>query len=754
MATGNSSSFTPRKEAQELGQLTIKGQAPSVGINSFSRGINVSSQQAVQFGAPYVSTQQTANFIQNLGQFNDSIRSFGASFSKYDTAQNALQGESDALGADPEVQRKIFREGLDQAVKDGLFPENAHPIYRMNFIQTAATAQAYESLPEELSKTADPLTTGDNTDSIGSTLSKKVIENANQLPDALARKAYIETGMKLARQTQQQAEARREVNFKQDKERDAGIAASGAVNSVIAAVAQGDEASLPALLSSVQQQADSMYAQRIANSPKKLWDAAQAQVLLKVANKTITPEQGQLVLDKIAGQVTAGTGTLGSIPDIGGELATSTHKMTTLVDQQGDTAKKAYQLRDFTSKEKIDDYLTERVRNGQSVNDFDTQEAIAKDVAKAGNMSISHARRLVKEEAKSVSEAEKNKVSDQGSFARLKEETQTDPTKALESIELAYNGGRGAITRADRDVLRKEAIEQGDIGKDLSAVKFSASDTDADVDGMFKKSPLAAMLDAKEPTTMQQYQTLKATAQDTAQRIAIDKVKELRLLDAESQLRTTNPTEWNKRVLQVTNEAKKEALVQASQLFDVVKDNPAVADPTYGPQYSADVLVSRSIQNKFMQNPDSLDVADKYTLSSQVASIPNKEALALTGNEVQRKQASAALDAIYHVVGVNPVDLVNGKTKQGYPIDASRFDKDKDLFFQSVEQWNVIMGQYAKVSATSPQFEETYGFKLLSKLGIDPYSKEAESFLLRQKTLVEKRAIPTVNKFIKSQLSK
>jgi hypothetical protein len=58
-----------------------------------------------------------------------------------------------------------------------------------------------------------------------------------------------------------------------------------------------------------------------------------------------------------------------------------------------------------------------------------------------------------------------------------------------------------------------------------------------------------------------------------------------------------------------------------------------------------------------------------------------------------------------------------------------------------------------KVSPTTPDFENTYGFKLLSKLGIDPYSQEAESFLLRQKTLVEKRAVPTVNKFIKSQLS-
>lgn len=753
MATGISTSFVPRKEAQELGGLTIKGEAPNVGIANFTRGVNVTPQQAVQFGAPYVSTQQTANFIQSLGQFNDAVRSFGISYNKYDTEQNAMQGEADALGADPEVQRKIFREGLDKAVKDGLFPENAHPVYRMNFIQTAAKAQAYQTLPDELAKTAEPLISAENTEPIGGVLSKKVIDNANQLPDILSRKAYIETGLQLARQTQQQAEAQRLSLFRGKKTENATITAAGSVRELATAIHTGNENDIPLFLAGAQAQFNNIRNQNISNPSGVFFSSLSETVEGMVKNREISPSEGEKALEYAVNSITTqGTNTLGSIPDIQEKYQQARHRITVFVDQQGETAMKERDRRDKAANETLRDYFVAAQDAGQAVNRRDFIVKAAKELESRG-FDYNHAFRLARAMGDEVTADAVKRPSDAGVEATLTQLATDNPDMA--EPEIAQQEAAKTITRKKAAELRQIAAENRDTQADFKNAGASVNDTDSMVDQLFQQdAALSKLLAVKDENAMYAYNTIRSTAQQTYITLANQGIKELKAQDPDGKMRKENPPLWREKVVAVINEAKSKASQDAIAMKKDAKEHPFVNDPTFGPQWSADVSLATRLIARADQDPSKFSVANRYTVANFLPKMRNMEQVAMLGNETEKKQATASLDRLHHTIGVNPVDFVNGKTKNGFPIDASKFDKSRDAFFQNVDQWNAVMGEYAKVGQLSPDFEKTTGFKLLSKLGIDPYSDEATAFLLRQKALVELRSVPSLNALQRKYLSK
>lgn len=323
--------FTPRKEAQDVQDLNVSASAPSVGISNFYRGVNVTGLQTPEFGAPYVSTQQTANFINSLGQFNDGLTRFGAAYNKFDTEQNKLQGEADALES-PDQAREIFKRGLDQAVKDGLFPSNAHPVYRMNFMETAAQAQTMRDLPDILEKSKYELADPNNMAPIGQSLTEKTDEyiRTNYANNPLAASAARKQAQALIAQKQSEISNLRETQFRQASVQAVDQKGAGIIGGIADAQRTGNEEALPTYVQQFQATYDSMYRSGVPNPAAKAWDQVKAGFMLRVRNGEMTPEEVRQAVDLLGNNIKSGTGMWADIAEVKQGMSELDHTLTVL----------------------------------------------------------------------------------------------------------------------------------------------------------------------------------------------------------------------------------------------------------------------------------------------------------------------------------------------------------------------------------------------------------------------------------------
>lgn len=747
--SGISPNFTPRKEAQELQPLSPRASAPTVGIARFTSGINVAPQQMVQFGDPYVSTQQTANFINSLGQFNDGLTRFGAAYNKYDTEQNKLQGEADALES-PDQAREIFKKGLDQAVKDGLFPSNAHPVYRMNFMETAAQAQTLRDLPDLLEKSKYELADPNNTAPIGQSLTERTDEyiRTNYANNPLAANAARKQAQALISQKQSEISNLRETQFRQASVQAVDQKGAGIIGGIADAQRTGNEEALPAYVQQFQDTYDGMYRSGVPNPAAKAWDQVKAGFMLKVRNGEMTPEEVRQAVDLLGNNIKSGTGMWADISEVKQGMAELDHSLTVMEETKASKASTQAKRRDEEAWKEAQDMFTEAQRTGAPITSDMTEQA-AQAIHKANpSIGILRARRLALEAQRSVVSAASTAKSDPTILASTQDLVKNTPRQAIPVIE-----GRvrtGIITPAEGAKLKEEAQKNSNVLTiiDEAGAKELRSSVASEIKGLYQGPMSTSALDPNSAASLAALQSqadkvYADAAQSEAEKIIAD--------PASLKLRETNPAAFNAKIREGLNKAKQQAVQFATQAKKGLAESAGtVKDDSFG-QWAPVVATTRATLTAVTKKGGQPDAYDKIYL----ASIPNQMRdianVYRYGNETEKKQAGAAYGALLKMGGYSPDIVINGKSPEGVVINTKDMDKDRDLFFQNRQQWENAVQEYNK-AITQPdpkKIENTKMMRMFKALGINDEELQ-QAFLLRQSYLVKQRLVPTIDEIIKN----
>lgn len=739
--------FTPRKEAQDVQDLNVSASAPSVGISNFYRGVNVTGLQTPEFGAPYVSTQQTANFINSLGQFNDGLTRFGAAYNKFDTEQNKLQGEADALES-PDQAREIFKRGLDQAVKDGLFPSNAHPVYRMNFMETAAQAQTMRDLPDILEKSKYELADPNNMAPIGQSLTEKTDEyiRTNYANNPLAASAARKQAQALIAQKQSEISNLRETQFRQASVQAVDQKGAGIIGGIADAQRTGNEEALPTYVQQFQATYDSMYRSGVPNPAAKAWDQVKAGFMLRVRNGEMTPEEVRQAVDLLGNNIKSGTGMWADIAEVKQGMSELDHTLTVMEDAKSSKAYTQAKHRDEEAGNVAQDVFAEAKRTGAPITNEMVEQA-AQSIHKANpSVSLLRARRLALESSRAVTAAAATAKSDPQILAATEDLVKSNPRQAIPEIEGRVKAG--IITPAEGAKLKEEAKKNSNVLTimDEAGAKELRSSVASEIKGLYQGPMSTAALD---PNSAASLAALQAQADKVYSDAAQSEAEKIISDPASLQLRETNPAAFNAKLREGLNKAKQQAVQFATQAKKgLAESGGVVKDDSFG-QWAPVVATTRATLTAVTKKGGQPDAYDKIYL----ASIPNQMRdianVYRYGNETEKKQAGAAYGALLKMGGYSPDIVITGKSPEGVVINTKDMDKDRDLFFQNRKQWESAVQEYNK-AITQPdpkKIENTKMMKMFKALGINDEELQ-QAFLLRQSYLIKQRAVPTIDDII------
>lgn len=751
MATGSLTSFIPRREAQELGSLTIKGDAPSIGINSFSRGINVAPQQAVQFGAPYVSTQQTANFIASLGQFNDAIGRFGAAYNAYDTKQNELQGEADATTMDPELRSRLFNElkgNVDKAVEEGILPKAMHPVYKMNFIQTAAKNQTAQDLPAILDQERLRLTDAGATN-IGGQLASKAQEYLNErYTDPLSRVAASKTAESIVLNHQTQFEAQRNANFDnqyfQQKDTD--------LQNNLDLLAQtyeegGDENLRPSLYAQIGQRitGDKDPNGRIS---KAILDRAESMLA-----RGVPPEQVKNYVEELGLNVQSGNGLWAktssgreAITKIQDQLLTFTSKRASLARDQRNDDYKTIELQSEAD-------VNAAIRDGKIVTRADADALAASIHQKYPTIDKNIITLKVDTALKTVNNNAASEKSRPDLVAAVEDQIRRDPKKALATLDYFRNTKAG-LTPSTIDELEVKAREADDEDKLTTAAdgykKLEQTIKDNVLPMFATKGAMSGLSEVDSKENAQKRDTVISSVDSfgrTALRSAIRRVMDE---DAAGQnLRKTNPTAFKLKVDDAINEAIKRTTDFGLKSGEAAqKDKAFQTDSEELGEFTAPMMsIGNMVKDINAKNPSDITLEDKIALQ-RVPDLKNDlvNVMRYGVSEQKKKQAATAYGILQSYIGWSPDSIINGKDELGVPLDKKNIDPKNGLFFQNEQQYNEVMAEFNAVKKAGGNIGETKIAKMFKALEIP--KEEQQRFIAAQQYYIAKRRIPSFKEIL------
>lgn len=751
MATGTPSAFVPRKEAQELGGLTIKGDAPNVGIANFSRGINVTPQQAVQFGAPYVSTQQTANFIQSLGQFNDSIRSFGISYNKYDTEQNAMQGEADAATIDPAERARLFNEfrgNVDSAVEAGILPKSMHPVYRMNLMQNLAKNQAAQDLPALLEQERLKLTDAGATN-IGGQLAQKANDYiSSTYQDPLSRIAASKTAESIVLNHQTQYQAQQNANFDkayfESKDTDQ-LTTLDQINQVLNN--GGDENLLSSLSVSLSQriQGDKDPNGRLATNLK---------VYVKNATDAgVPPDQIKRVVDFVSLNASSGTAPWSKTQSGREAIASSTDHLTDYTIKMASAARTQTEATYKAIELDAEADINAAVRDGKLVSRENVDQLAEAIHQKYPSINKNVILLKVDTANKTINNAAASEKDRPDLVANVERQIMRNPKEALHTIAY-YRDTKAGITpetllkleekaRAADDEV-KLATDNDGYKKIEQTIKDNVLPLFATKGGMSGLSEVDTKANAqKRDTVIRSVDSFGRTAVQAAVRKAMDEDT------AGPNLRQNNPPAFKVKLNQNIEDAIKRTTDFGLKMGDAAqKDKNLQTDSEELGPYTAPITsITDTIKEINSKNPSELTIQDKIALQR----VPEYKQDLINDirygtSEKQKKQASLAYSLMNVYTGYSPDSIINGKDENGVPVDVKNIDAKNGLFFQNEQQYDLAMAELASAQRTGQNTGKTKMGRLLKALNVP--EAEHPTFISAQKYYLAKRRIPSVQEII------
>ena len=582
--------ITPRKEVGRA--VDYLSPSTQVQVGGGPQSFSVSASKSVTMPTPYVGraakNTELLELAESLGMFNKQINALSYVVTNKAEEQAEQQGKEDAV-ANTELAREIFKRNMDQATKDGLFPKNAHPAYRLAYTETAAKAIVAEDLPAYLEENLNYLASADSMEPVGPTVRNAVSNRmAEMFPDSAARRAAMESAIPYGIRFEEQMRNKRETNFIQKSQEVysqnvMGLTANLALNNDEDDQTQ-QMVSLD-LLTNLQRN----YDKRMAHpdfqktGSRDFANEVSAGIISQARNGKINPTDGIATINKIKDSIKSGTGPIAGISEVADVFNNAQATLMGLASSQSSALLSLEKAKQEELSTQVRDYVQTSLQEG-NVLDVATDSKFFSTVSKMYDalglpLNREEARALRTEAMDELANFNKQELELGEEMNRL---IVTNPRQAL-----SYIDAMPSLPKATRESYREQATQRINVVGDLDKIGgFNSKKGDLDKlakdlmgipDGM--SITLLSSEDRKSlteddnevsPEALIQVQELMAYGENEFRQLATDKLlDELRIDPTLKDPEREN--EYTTTVTKVINDAKVETSKRMNERKNAIK---------------------------------------------------------------------------------------------------------------------------------------------------------------------------------------
>ena len=581
--------ITPRKEVGRA--VDYLSPSTQVQVGGGPQSFSVSASKSVAVPTPYVGraaeNTELLQLAESLGMFNKQINALSYVVTNKAEKQAEQQGKEDAV-ANTELAREIFKRNMDQATKDGLFPSNAHPAYRLAYTETAAKAIVAEDLPTYLEENLNYLASADSMEPIGPTVRNTVNQRlAEMFTDPAARRAAMESAIPYGIRFDEETRAKRQNNFIQKSQEVysqnvMGLTANLALNN--------DDADPTQQMVSFDQltQLQRNYDMRMSNpdlqktGSRDFANEVSAGIISQVRDRKVNPTDGIATINKIRDSIKSGTGPIAGISEVADVFNNATATLMGLASSQSAELQSQEKVKQDEIAMQVSDYVKTTLQSG-NVSDIATDGKFFTTVSQMYEIlglpfNRDEARNLRTTAMQELESYNKTKI---GLGEEMNKLIVSDPRRALEFIAAM------SLPEATREDYRKRATDRLNVVDDLDKIGgFNSKKGDLDKlakdlmgipDGMSitlltQKDMDSLMEDDNEvsPEALIQVQELMAYGENEFRQLASDKLlDELRIDPTLKDPERVN--DYTSTVTKAINDAKVETSKRMNERKNAIK---------------------------------------------------------------------------------------------------------------------------------------------------------------------------------------
>jgi GH24 family phage-related lysozyme (muramidase) len=715
---------TPRKEVGRAVDYLSPSTQVQVGGGPQSFSVNASKSVAVP--TPYVGraaeNTELLQLAKSLGMFNKQINALSYVVSNKAEEQAKQQGKEDAI-ANTELAREIFKKTLDQSAKEGLFPRNAHPDYRMAYIETGAKAVTIQGLSEYLDENTVDLTSPDNMEPVGATIRNRanqwLFENFKD-PRALA--AAMEQGFSIVQQYEQRRRDEKEANFNVANEQAIGQLGMGLVE-VVAQNSLDSEDTVQNVnrldaMQNIQKLADTMVKDHPEFGGKQsimLADMVTASLQSQVRNGSLDPRQAIKVVEEVSQGVKWGTGAWGDIPDVASKLNGAIVYFENQAVQRDSMGKSRQTAQFDVMKSRTQNLFRELDVSGELAT-MDEGQLVSKISSLASELGIDELAdspfTFLDEERNDFFERKQkfNTLFAESVMPSLEEEMRVSPESALETLK----SFRGQMPTAEYESALEKITQRMSVINDLKIGRFDDKLRDIEKNA-------SNLLAAQDPMQTIAFSSAGGIKQDEVVRVAELQdfgENEFRMLatDNVEQRIQADPsikdperqTEYTAVVNEAVGAAYTETLKRMEERkkqMDAEKEaNGGTLDEsetvkTYGKSARMVSEVNDAINAVASLDPRGETTAEtaefKLTLDRAKRQLPDLARQIKLSSGEQKPQLEATYKELRKITGLGVDTVLNGKTEDGIAMDLAEVKENWDAIpvFRDVQEFSSIIDE-------------------------------------------------------------
>ena len=702
--------ITPRKEVGRA--VDYLSPSTQIQVGGGPQSFSVSASKSVTMPTPYVGraakNTELIELAESLGMFNKQINALSYVVTNKAEEQAEQQGKEDAV-ANTELAREIFKRNMDQATKDGLFPKNAHPAYRLAYTETAAKAIVAEDLPAYLEENLNYLASAANMEPVGPTVRNAVNKRmAEMFTDPSARRAAMESAIPYGIRFEEQMRNKRETNFIQKSQEVysqnvMGLTANLALNN--------DEDDQTQQMVSLDQltQLQRNYDQRMAHpdfqktGSRDFANEVSAGVISQVRDGKVNPTDGIDTINKIRDSIKSGTGPIAGISEVADVFNNAQATLMGLASSQSSALLSLEKAKQEDLSTQVRDYVQTSLQEG-NVLDVATDSKFFTTVSQMYDalgmpFNRDEARALRTEAMDELANYNKQELELGEEMNRL---IVTDPKQAL-----AYINAMPSLPKATRDSYKEQATQRINVVGDLDKIGgFNSKKGDLDKlakdlmgipDGMSitllsSEDMKSLMEDDNEvsPETLIQVQELMAYGENEFRQLATDKLlDELRIDPTLKDPEREN--EYTTTVTKVINDAKIETSKRMHERKNAIKAKVEQEEKAKTDQFGkGGRVVSKADQIFKSFNEGQINSADfqlgVHNLKQDVKTLA-RDVIAAPENE--KGPLTEAFFNLLTKTGIG-IDAVLTGEKMGVKIPTERIDWFRQPLYESREEFEDI----------------------------------------------------------------
>ena len=707
--------ITPRQPTKELGILSPSERVSFTDIPVGN--VQLQPSRFVDQPTPYVAKAAQRTDLDQLAEgltiFNKTIGSINYQRQIEYVKGQEEQGAIDAA-ADPQKLREVFRNGLDAATEQGLFPKYAHPRYRMAYMQAGAKQMALGDLPAYLDEQTKGLSDAGNTTPIADVVRSATATFAkdNNITDPATLAQYNSSAWSAVLQKESQISTARDKNIVEETQRQTFLSGMNEVGGLISAYGlenQNDrELAVENSTRRLQGLYDNMRASDPNNATKNFTDVVIAGVKEKVSSGTLTARDAITVLDDLSPKLKAGTGPWAYTEQAVNALDNARSYFENRSIQFDSIAKGQKKERETATENAILNKFQELDAAGK-LDTISSEDLFSSTVQAASSIGDAEfgadpvaAQRKMRELHNDFNEMKQAEKSYVGLDSTFQNEIDNDPKTALSLLGTLRDGRR--ITSATYDKWAKIATDSLDTGKYLDEGGYSKKFPD--IEGSVKSMYAAGgglgqwqALTSDQTTEIAELRTFGEQAfRVTATKLVSKALREdpsLRKpenIDALRQKSAEAVDEAYTTTIKAVSERKKE--MQSKIPIEESKAKEAV----YGNNKQKIALLEDAVDNLQRISPSGLTNPQTIDFKARIARVPEQlkyiaGQISMATDKTERDQLTATYKKMAAISGYGPAAVLNGKTEDGIdvPIAEIKANPNATPIFRNTGEFKAVV---------------------------------------------------------------